>query len=84
MPPKTGKVGRPRKDDTEGTPKQIKQREYMRKYVAGINAGIKDLEKEEKDCFEHLDRVIADKKKLFDELDKANNQLLKLLKENTK
>lgn len=81
MPPK---AGRPRKDDTEGTPQQIKKREYMRKYVAGINAGIKDLEKEERDCFEHLDRVIADKKKLFDELDKANNQLLKLLKEKTK
>ena len=89
MPPKMDmpekrKVGRPRKEAGEGTEKQQKQREYMRKYVASINEGIKELAKDEDECLEHLDRILKEKKKLFDDLDKANAQLLALLKERIK
>ena len=89
MPPKMDmpekrKIGRPRKEAGEGTEKQQKQREYMRKYVASINDGIKELAKDEDECLEHLDRILKEKKKLFDDLDKANAQLLALLKERVK
>ena len=89
MPPKMDmpekkKAGRPRKEAGEGTEKQQKQREYMRKYVASINDGIKELAKDEDECLEHLDRILKEKKKLFDDLDKANAQLLALLKERLK
>ena len=66
--PEKKKAGRPRKEAGEGTEKQQKQRQYMRKYVASINEGIKDLAKEEEECLEHLDRVIKEKKKLFKSL----------------
>lgn len=89
MPPKMDmpekrKVGRPRKEAGEGTEKQQKQREYMRKYVASINEGIKELAKDEDECLQHLDRILKEKKKLFDDLDKANAQLLGLLNERLK
>jgi len=89
MPPKMDmpekkKAGRPRKEAGEGTEKQQKQREYMRKYVASINDGIKELAKDENECLEHLDSILKEKKKLFDDLDKANAQLLALLKERLK
>ena len=89
MPPKMDmpekrKVGRPRKEAGEGTEKQQKQREYMRKYVASINEGIKELAKDEDECLQHLDRILKEKKKLFDDLDKANTQLLALLNERLK
>ncbi len=56
----------------------------MRKYVESINDGIKELAKDEEECLEHLDRILKEKKKLFDDLDKANAQLLALLKERIK
>jgi hypothetical protein len=88
MPPKMDmpvkKAGRPRKADDEGTAKQQKQREYMRRYVASINEGIKGLAKDEEECLDHLDRILKEKKKLFDELDKANAQVLALLNERVK
>jgi len=84
MTPEKKKAGRPRKEAGEGTEKQQKQREYMRKYVASINEGIKELAKDEDECLEHLDRILKEKKKLFDDLDKANAQLLALLKERIK
>jgi septal ring factor EnvC (AmiA/AmiB activator) len=89
MPPKMDmpekrKVGRPRKEAGEGTEKQQKQREYMRKYMASINEGIKELAKDEDECLQHLDRILKEKKKLFDDLDKANAQLLGLLNERLK
>jgi hypothetical protein len=82
--PEKKKAGRPRKEAGEGTETQVKKREYMRKYVASINEGIKDLAKEEEECLEHLDRVIKEKKRLFDDLDKANVQMLALLNERLK
>ncbi len=82
--PEKKKAGRPRKDASEGTEKQQKQRNYMRKYVASINEGIKELAKDEEECLQHLDRIIKEKKKLFDDLDKANAQLLALLNERLK
>ena len=89
MPPKMNmpekkKVGRPRKEHGEETEKQQKQREYMRKYMASINEGIKELAKDEDECLQHLDRILKEKKKLFDDLDKANAQLLGLLNERLK
>ena len=72
MPPKA--VGRPRKSDTEGTPEQIKRREYMRKYQSQIKAGIVELEKEEADCLRDLEQMRKEKMRLIDELAKANEQ----------
>jgi len=79
--PEKKKAGRPRKEAGEGTEKQQKQRNYMRKYVASINEGIKELAKDEEECLQHLDRILKEKKKLFDDLDKA---LLALLNERLK
>jgi len=75
------KRGRPRKAPTEGTEKQKKNREYMRKYQSEIKAGITQLEKDEKDCLEELDKIRKERKKLIDELDKANKQAEGILKE---
>ena len=75
------KRGRPRKAPTEGTEKQQKNREYMRKYTAQINAGINQLEKDELDCLKELDKIRKERKKLIDELDKANKQAEGILKE---
>ena len=82
--PEKKRAGRPLKEAGEGTEKQQKQRNYMRKYVESINDGIKELAKDEEECLEHLDRILKEKKKLFDDLDKANAQLLALLKERIK
>ena len=51
------KRGRPRKAPTEGTDKQKKNREYMRKYNSEIKAGIAQLEKDEMNCLEELDKI---------------------------
>jgi soluble cytochrome b562 len=75
------KRGRPRKDPTEGTEKQKKNREYMRKYQSEIKAGITQLEKDEMDCLKELDKIRKERKKLIDELDKANKQAEGILKE---
>ena len=66
-----GKVGRPRKSDTEGTPQQIKRREYQRQYQTQIKAGIVALEQDEIDCLEELDRIRKEKSRLIDEIAKA-------------
>ena len=79
MPPKA--VGRPRKSDTEGTPEQIKRREYMRKYQSQIKAGIVELEKEEADCLKDLEKMRKEKMRLIDELAKANEQATNILQE---
>jgi len=75
------KRGRPRKAPTEGTDKQKKNREYMRKYNSEIKAGIAQLEKDEMNCLEELDKIRKERKKLIDELDKANKQAESILKE---
>jgi len=75
------KRGRPRKSSVEGTEKQVKQREYMRKYVKEIKEGVVQLEKDEKNCLEELAKIRKDKKKLIDDLDKANIQASSILKE---
>ena len=75
------KRGRPRKDTTEGTDKQKKNREYMRKYNSEIKAGITQLEKDEMHCLEELDKIRKERKKLIQELDKANKQAESILKE---
>ena len=75
------KRGRPRKSSDEGTEKQIKRREYMRKYVKEIKQGVVQLEKDEKDCLEELEKIRREKKKLLDDLDKANTQAGDILKE---
>lgn len=75
------KRGRPRKAPTEGTEKQQKNREYMRKYQGEIKAGINQLEKDELDCLKELDKIRKERKKLIDELDNANKQAEGILKE---
>jgi hypothetical protein len=66
--------GRPKKADTEGTPDQIKKRNYMRNYVTGIKQGIVQLEKDELDCLKDLERMRNEKNKLINMLDDANKQ----------
>lgn len=75
------KRGRPRKAPTEGTEKQKKNREYMRKYQSEIKAGINQLEKDELDCLKELDKIRKERIKLIDDLEKANNQAEGILKE---
>ena len=79
MPPK--QAGRPRKSDTEGTPQQIKRREYQRKYQSQIKAGIEALEKDEEDCLKDLEKMRKEKSRLIDELAKANEQANMILQE---
>ena len=75
------KRGRPKKAETEGTEKQRKGREYMRKYNSEIKAGITQLEKDEITCLEELDKIRKERKKLIEELEKTNNQAGAILKE---
>jgi len=81
MPPK---VGRPRKTDAEGTPEQIQKRLYQRKYVNEVRQGVVQLEKDEQDCINELEKIRKEKKKLIDILDSANKQAGSILKEKTK
>lgn len=66
--------GRPKKADTEGTPAQVKKRQYMRKYVGEIKAGISQLEQDEKDCLAHLENIRQERSKLIDMIEAANKQ----------
>lgn len=79
------KVGRPRKEDNPDATEQEKKKEdkkkYMRLYKAKINADIRELSKMEEDCDKELEQIKKDKKKLLDELEKANNQAVSILKE---
>ena len=72
-PVKRGR-GRPKKADTEGTPEQVKKRQYMRNYVSGIKKGIVQLEKDELDCLKDLERMRNEKSNLINMLDDANKQ----------
>lgn len=71
--------GRPRKPDTEGTAQQVKKRQYMRKYVGEIKAGITQLEQDEADCLKHLDNIRKERTKLIDMIDSANRQATSIL-----
>ena len=71
------KRGRPKKAPSEGTEKQKKGREYN----SEIKAGITQLEKDEIDCLEELDKIRKERKRLIEELEKANNQAGAILKE---
>lgn len=94
MPPKktgTGKVGRPRKPDTEGTKEEVAHRKYMREYNAKIAKDIQQLDKMEQDCQDELKEIKKEKKQLEKEykksvkmLEDANIQAEKILKEVTK
>jgi len=94
MPPKktgTGKVGRPRKPDTEGTKEEVAHRKYMRDYNAKIAKDIQQLDKMEQDCQDELKEIKKEKKQLEKEykksvkmLEDANIQAEKILKEVTK
>ena len=94
MPPKktgTGKVGRPRKPDTEGTKEEVAHRKYMREYNAKIAKDIQQLDKMEQECEEELKEIKQQKKDLEKEykkslrmLQEANQQASDILKESTK
>jgi hypothetical protein len=76
--------GRPKKGDDQGTPEQVKKRQYMRNYVAGIKQGIVQLEKDELNCLKDLERMRNEKSKLINMLDDANKQAGDILTETTK
>ena len=82
-PVKKGR-GRPKKADTEGTPEQVKKRQYMRNYVSGIKKGIVQLEQDELDCLKDLEHMRKEKSKLINMLDDANKQAGDILTEKTK
>ena len=93
MPPKAtrGKVGRPKKSDTEGTEEQIAKRKYMRDYNAKILKDIQQLSKMEMECNEELKEIKEQKKQLEKEykkslkmLEDANKQAEQILKEKIK
>lgn len=76
--------GRPKKADTEGTPEQVKKRNYMRNYTNQIKEGIEKLELDEKDCLKELKKVRKEKKELINMLDEANKQAGSILSAKTK
>ena len=82
-------AGRPRKVDVVNPTADEKRledkRKYMRTYKANTNVEIIDrideLEKMEKECEQDLARVLKHKKKLINELEKANKQAESIIKE---
>ena len=76
--------GRPKKTDDQGTPEQVKKRQYMRNYVNQIKDGIEKLELDEKDCLKELKKMREEKKKLINMLDEANQQAGSILTAKTK
>lgn len=82
-------VGRPKKEDsvrplTKEDQKKEDKRKYMRKYQSEIKAGISQLEKDEKNCLDELDKIRKERTKLINELEKANIQAEGILKEKVK
>ena len=93
MPPKakTGKVGRPRKPDTNTDPELLKKRLYMRDYNARIISDIKKLDELEQECQDELKQIKQERNELQKEykkslrmLQEANQQASDILKESTK
>lgn len=92
MPPKkAGKVGRPRKPDTNTDPELLKKRLYMREYNAKIAKDIQQLDKMEQECQEELKEIKRERNELQKEykkslkmLQEANQQASDILKESTK
>jgi F0F1-type ATP synthase membrane subunit b/b' len=93
MPPKAGagKVGRPRKPDTEGTKEEVQKRLYMREYNARLAKDIQQLDKMEQECEEELKEIKQQKRDLEKEykksikmLEQANKQAGDILKEAVK
>lgn len=78
------KVGRPRKAPDQGTEKQVKKREYMRKYVGEIKQGITQLELDEAACLKKLEEIRKERSKLIDMIENANKQAADILKSNLK
>ena len=65
MPPKvTGKVGRPRKPDTNTDPELLKKRLYMRDYNARIISDIKKLDELEQECQDELKQIKQERNEL--------------------
>ena len=92
MPPKTtGKVGRPKKSDSEGSKEEVAKRKYMRDYNAKILKDIQELSKMEDECNKELKQIKKEKNELEKEYKKslkmlqdANKQAEDILKEKTK
>jgi hypothetical protein len=76
--------GRPKKTDDQGTPEQVKKRNYMRNYTNQIKEGIEKLELDEKDCLKELAKIRKEKKELINMLDEANKQAGSILSAKTK
>jgi hypothetical protein len=76
--------GRPKKTDDQGTPEQVKKRQYMRNYVNQIKDGIEKLELDEKDCLKELTKIRKERKDLINMLDEANQQAGSILTAKTK
>jgi len=79
-------VGRPKKVVTERPltkedDKKEKKRVYMRGYKAKLNKEIAELDKLEEDCQKELKQIKEQRKKLIDQVDDANKQAEKILKE---
>jgi len=81
-------VGRPRKTETvrpltKEEDKKEKKRVYMRGYKAKLNKEIEQLDIKEEECQKELAEIRQQRKKLIDQVDEANKQAEKILKEAT-
>ena len=76
--------GRPKKPDSQGTESQVKKRQYMRKYVGEIKAGVAQLELDEKECLKKLEEIRKERSKLIDMIENANKQAAEILKTDLK
>jgi len=72
--------GRPRKAPDQGTEKQVKKREYMRKYVGEIKQGITQLELDEAACLKKLEEIRKERSKMINMIESANKQAAEILK----
>jgi len=78
------KVGRPRKADNQGSEKQVKKRQYMRKYVGEIKQGITQLEQDEAECLKKLEEIRKERSKMINMIESANKQAAEILKTDLK
>ena len=56
----------------------------MRKYNARIKKDVLELDKMERDCMEELDKIRKEKLRLINELEKANDQAMSILRDKVK
>jgi len=62
----------------------VKKRQYMRKYVGEIKAGVAQLELDEKECLKKLEEIRKERSKMIIMIESANKQAADILQSNLK